>query len=215
MDKSKLILYQNEDLIIANKPAGVPSQQDQTEDASILSIMEDQFSQPLFLVNRLDRPVSGCILLATSSKAQAMYSNISIQKRYVAITSIRDIDPQGELIYYLKRDGRKRKAFISDKKAKGYKACHMNYLIKHQFDKYLAIDIDIETGRFHQIRAGLSHFQMPVKGDVKYGARRGNKDRSIDLHAYSISIDNNALVVYADPYRSNSIWQKVSELYTS
>ena len=214
MEKSQLVLFQNEDLVIANKPAGVPSQPDQTEDTSILSILQKELDQTLFLINRIDRPVSGCILIAKSSKAQAVYSNMSIQKKYIAITSARDIDQSGELLYYLKSDGRKRKAFVSNKQALVYKACQMHYMIKHQFDNYLALDIEIETGRFHQIRAGLSHFNMPVKGDVKYGARRGNKDRSVDLHAYSVAIDNEVLVSFADPKRSGSLWENIVKLYT-
>lgn len=202
-----LIIHEDKDFIVLNKPAGVGSQDDQTGDASIFSWAEQYARQKLHLVNRIDRPVSGLILCTKTRKAgQLILDGKSIKKQYLALVA--PIEPESSTLSdFIKKDGKTKKAYISDTEKGGYKPCTLTYATRHVLDNYHLLDITTETGRFHQIRAQLAHAGHPIKGDVKYGARRSNKDRSVDLHAYKMEIVPAQLSFTALPLGREPVWK--------
>jgi len=115
------------------------------------------------------------------------------------------------LEHFLRRDGKQKKARVSEKQFSGFKKSQLEYKRVLQLDHVDVIDITILTGRFHQIRAQLSHAGLPIRGDVKYGARRSNKDRSIDLHAYSVSIPDYNIKLLAQANRQSPLWGRINE----
>jgi len=139
----------------------------------------------------LDRPVSGVVIFAKTRKSAAQLSEMlqkgQFIKKYLAAVQNKPNEEEGELIHYLNK--RNFKAFVSKTPGNG-KLAKLKYKIVGQSDHYTFLEIDLKTGRFHQIRAQLAAMGCPVKGDVKYGARRANKDRSIHLHALSIEFKN-------------------------
>lgn len=211
---SSYILFQDHHLIIANKPGGVPAQEDKTKDPSLLRLLQAYCKRDLFLVHRIDRPVSGLIVLVKNSKDQIIIQNQiqsqQFEKTYLAIVPKIDIPEQGVLEHFIIHDTKHNKGRISnsgdDEQAK---KATLSYVIKKDLDQYRLLEIKTQTGRFHQIRAQLAHENMPIKGDVKYGARRSNKDRTIGLHAWKISFyhpcSNRAVNFIAD-LPENDIW---------
>jgi len=187
-DITESIIWENEKFIVVNKPAGIASQSSKTHVSSVWTQLEESRSEKLHLSNRLDQPVSGCLLFSKHNDDNIVEHPV-IHKVYVAIVEKKEIPAQGTLINYLKRDGQKSKSICSDKKAEGFKKAVLHYTVLKELDNYLILKIILRTGRFHQIRSQLSHYGVPIKGDVKYGARRKNKDRSIYLHAYEIKLN--------------------------
>lgn len=204
-----LIIHEDQEFLILNKPPGINSQNDQTGDLSLCAWAEDHKNRKLHIANRIDRPVSGIVLLVKNKKGLQQIKNPSvIHKEYLALVA--PIEPAyAKLKHYIKRDGRTKKAYISESEHKDYKMCSLEYETIHELDKYHLLKIKTQTGRFHQIRAQLGHIGFPIKGDVKYGARRGNKDRSIDLHAYKLTITSLDLEVQALPIGRENIWRHI------
>jgi len=202
-----IILHEDKNYLVLNKPAGINSQDDQTEDLSLFGWAEKYTKQKLHLANRIDRPVSGIVLCTKTRKGgQQILGPDSIIKKYVALVA--PIDPASDrLSHFIKRDGRTKKAYISEEEKSGYKPCSLSYSLRQVLDNYHLLDIETETGRFHQIRAQMGHIKHPIKGDVKYGARRSNRDRSIDLHAYKMMIRPLDLEITALPLGREPIWQ--------
>ena len=144
----------------------------------------------LGLVNRIDRPTSGLLILAKTSKClqrmNKILKNREIKKTYVAITEKNTIKKSGRLINFLKKNEKKNKSFVVNKEIKGSKESILNYKLVKELDNYNVLKINLETGRHHQIRAQLSNINCPIMGDIKYGAKRPNKDLSICLHSKSL-----------------------------
>jgi len=184
------IIYQDDYFIAVNKPAGVLSQSDVDGNESLIEHFLPIYKQKFHVLTRLDRPVSGCVLLARTPKsAGSMTSQVSghkIEKDYLALVERIPDDPVGTIENYLWK--RKNKAYISESK-KGDPAI-THYSLIGKSDRYFLLLLKPETGRFHHLRAHLAHIGCPIKGDVKYGARRSNKDRSIDLHAFRLAFDH-------------------------
>lgn len=191
-DITNYIITKNNQFLAFNKPNGMLVQSGQDDkDKSLLQLAEIYCKHPLGLIHRLDRPASGVCILAKSKNA---LSNInlqmqerSIEKVYWAVVKKGELEKEGSLIHYLKKNGKSKKSEVSQTEKSGFKEAKMNYKIIGEIDNYLLLEIELITGRFHQIRAQLSAIGFPIKGDVKYGARRGNKNRSIHLHARSIT----------------------------
>lgn len=187
---SNWIIENNHQYTLVNKPAGIPSQSDKTEDGDLLTAMQAYCKKDLKLINRLDRPVSGCILMGKSQNAIKHLSNSTkLRKTYLAIVHPTLPKDSDDLIAYLNK-GTNNKAYVSNEPKEGYRKSEMSYRLLHTFDKYQLVEVVLSSGRFHQIRAMLSNIGCPVKGDVKYGARRANKDRAISLHAWKIELDH-------------------------
>ncbi len=210
--QSDLVLYEDDLFIVLNKPAGVKTQDDDTPEISLLRWIEKIKRQKLHLVNRLDRPVSGVVLLSKSKKGnQIIQKNSQLSKKYVAITKP-VVEKAKSLTHYILKDGKRKRAEISDAEKKGYKLCHLEYETFHQLDNYNLLLIKTFTGRFHQIRAQLAWIGYPIRGDVKYGARRANQDRSIDLHAWSLVLPDSGKEIKALPVGREKIWQDLLDL---
>ncbi len=191
---SDWVLYKNNQLIAFNKPAGIPIQPDKTEEKSLLDLGEIYAKSNLFVIHRIDRPASGVVVLAKSKKGlarmNAQFQERTIQKTYLAVVKNPPKAQSGQLTHYLRKNEKANKTQVFDEPIKGGKQAILNYKIIGKSDNYSLLEIDLETGRHHQIRAQLAKIGSPIKGDVKYGARRSNKDRSIHLHAWKLSFQH-------------------------
>jgi len=191
---SDWVLYKNNQLIAFNKPAGIPIQPDKTETKSLQDLGEIYAKSNLFIIHRIDRPASGVVVLAKSKKGlarmNAQFQERTIQKTYLAVVKIAPEKSEGQLIHYLRKNEKVNKTQVFEEPVKGGKKAVLNYKVIGKSDNYTLLEIDLETGRHHQIRAQLAKIGSPIKGDVKYGARRGNKDRSIHLHAWKLSFQH-------------------------
>lgn len=181
------VLFSDQWLLAACKPAGMPVQADPTGDMDLLTMLRRERNEPsLELAHRIDRPVSGLVLLARTHEAnsalQALFRERRVEKRYWAIVEGK-VEEDGPLVleHRLAQDSRNRKARVSD--AQGEEASRTKVHVLARGDRYTLMECVPEGGAFHQIRAQLAAWGHPIKGDVKYGARRGEKDRSIGLHA--------------------------------
>ncbi len=190
---SDFILDHNNQYIVATKPGGMPSVPDQTGDSNLKNMLEAYSKHDLHIITRTDRPVSGLSLFAKSQNAARDLSDQikenKITKSYLAIVEKFPAEESGELVHYLMK-GRNNKSIVVDKDHKDGKKSILTYSTVTKLDNYTVLKVELKTGRFHQIRSQLAHIGCAIKGDVKYGARRKNKDRSIYLHAYELSFDH-------------------------
>lgn len=185
------IIYQDALFLIANKPAGLGAQKDLTKDLSFHELLEKYVYKKLYLINRLDRPTSGIMVFAKKKKAASYFTDLNndprIEKIYFAAVKNSPAKPVAELVHYLVHDSKQRKSLVSKKDDNNAKEARLTYRILDKIDNYTLLEVKLASGRFHQIRAQLSAIGSPIKGDVKYGARRANKDRSINLHSKELS----------------------------
>ncbi|WP_235297713.1 RluA family pseudouridine synthase [Portibacter marinus] len=199
----KTIIYQDSECLIVNKPAGSSAQDDHTDGQSIHAGLENFVHKPLYLVHRLDKPTSGVMLFAKRKKVAAYLNDLlsgqneDFKKEYLAAVKNPPVPANGKLTHYLLHDKKQRKSLLAGSKSGKSKEAVLEYETLATSDHYTLLKIRIETGRFHQIRAQLSAIGSPIKGDVKYGARRSNKDRSIHLHAYSLQVYLGHKKIYA------------------
>ena len=210
IDITERIIWENENYIVVNKPAGIASQSSKTHVSSVWTQLEEKRSEKFHLSNRLDQPVSGCLLFSKHNEDRTIEPAV-IHKLYIAIVEKKDIPEKGTLINYLKRDGKKSKSICSDKKVEGFKKSVLHYTVIKELDNYLILKVILRTGRFHQIRSQLSHYGVPIKGDVKYGARRKNKDRSIYLHAYELKLNpgqDNEKTILGEFPADDTLWNE-------
>ncbi|MBN1198759.1 MAG: RNA pseudouridine synthase [Bacteroidales bacterium] len=194
---SRIILEDNH-LLIYNKQPGEIVQGDKTGDTplseEIKHYIKSTYSKPgevfLGVVHRLDRPVSGALVFARTSKALTRLNQLlktgGIRKTYWAVTSTSPPDEQGHLIHYLVRNEKQNKSYIHSEAVDHAKNAELKYNLLSVSDHYYLLEINLITGRHHQIRAQLAHLGCPIKGDLKYGAKRSNPDGSIHLHARSV-----------------------------
>ncbi len=193
------ILYEDNHLIAINKPSGAITQGDKTGDTTITeyvsTYLKTTYQKPgnvyLGLIHRLDRPASGILLLAKTSKAAERLSSMMqqrmIRKYYYAVTGNCPSPEKGEIVSFLAKNERQNKSYPAAEGSKGAKRAVLEYQLKASSDNYFLLDIELMTGRHHQIRAQLAGIGCPIKGDLKYGAPRSNKDGSIHLHARALS----------------------------
>lgn len=220
-DKHKIsdyIVDHNNQYIVAAKPGGMPSAPDKSSDPNMKNMLEAYSKHDLHIITRTDRPVSGLSLFAKNQNSARDLSeqiqNGAVTKSYLAIVEKTPKEDRGELINYLFK-GRNNKSIVVEKDYKGSKESILTYSTVAKLDNYTVLRIELKTGRFHQIRSQLAHIGCPIKGDVKYGARRKNKDRSIHLHAYELSFDHpvtkerKAYNVLPDP--TDSLWKVTHE----
>jgi 23S rRNA pseudouridine1911/1915/1917 synthase len=212
------ILHEDANCIIINKLAGVPTQPDKTNDRSALDIVTKYLGRQAFVVNRLDRPASGVLVFAKSSNSAAKFSALfqsdKIDKKYWVMVKNKPKEDSGTLEHYLKKGIKSSKSLVFEDDKKGGKKAVLKYEVLKSLDNYHLLEIQLQTGRFHQIRSQLAAIGSPIKGDVKYGARRSNTNRSIHLHARSISFiqpfTNQAISIEAAPPSDDAIWKAVS-----
>lgn len=202
-----LTIYRDDSFLIINKPSGILSQKDPSDQPDILSEVVISEGQSCHLHNRLDQPVSGVLVVGLKK----LEGTIKWTKKYFALTTKAE-KQSGDLSHWLKRDGQRKKALLSRKPMEGYKKCELSYRVVKSYDHVDLVEINLKTGRFHQIRAQLSQIGRPIRGDVKYGSRRGNKDRSIDLHAFYIKGSGATNIeCYAPPKRDSPLWREVEK----
>ena len=215
------IIYEDNHLIIINKAPGELSQSDITKDPSLVDdikvYLKHKYQKKgnvyLGLVNRLDRPTSGLLIFSKTSKSLTRMNKIQklrkIKKTYYAVTEKRPKNESDKLINYLKKNQSKNKSFVVNENDPKAKKAILKYRLIKKLKNYFLLEIILETGRHHQIRCQLSNIGCPIKGDVKYGAKRPNKDRSISLHSKKIEfthpVSNKELTFTAEPPKSN-IW---------
>ena len=194
MNIGELILYKNKQLIAFNKLPGIAVQRDQTEDKALLDLAEIYTKAKLFVTHRIDRPSSGIVLFAKTAKSLAklneQFKNREIKKTYLAVVKNLPEKTEGELIHFLQKNAKKNRSYVSDATQKNAKKAILNYKHIGSIEHYHLLEIELQTGRHHQIRAQLAAINSPIKGDVKYGARRKNRDRSIHLHAWKMSFQH-------------------------
>lgn len=192
------VLYEDNHLLIVNKRSGDISQADKTGDAPLSKIikqyLKQKYNKPgeVFLgtVHRLDRPTTGILIYAKTSKAlerlSKMFRDKEIKKTYWAVVKNCPKKNKTFLINFLRKNAKFNKSFVCSKELTVSKQAVLYYRVLKKFNKYALLEVKPETGRHHQIRVQLSHIGHPIKGDLKYGAERSNKDGSILLHAQKI-----------------------------
>jgi 23S rRNA pseudouridine1911/1915/1917 synthase len=211
------ILHEDANCIIVNKPAGLPTQPDQTNDRSALDIVARYLGRRVWIVNRLDRPASGALVLTKTSNSAREFSDLflndKVQKSYWAMVKNKPEEDSGTLIHYLKRGAKSKKSLVHSDESNGGKKSVLTYKVLKSLENYHLLEIELGTGRYHQIRSQLAAIGSPIKGDVKYGAKRKNQDRSIHLHArklvFTHPYNNELIEIEAEVPRKDNLWQSV------
>lgn len=221
-NKSNLqVLYEDNHLIIVNKRAGDIVQGDKTGDTPLSDVVKayikDKYNKPgnVFLgtVHRLDRPTTGLVIFAKTSKAlprlNKLFLSKDIQKTYWAVVKKETPKHKDTLIHWLKKNPKNNKSTAHLKEIRDSKKAILHYKTIKKLDNYYLLEIQLETGRHHQIRSQLSKIGCPIKGDLKYGFDRSNKDASIHLHAKHIGfmhpVKKEPISVEA-PLPSDPVW---------
>lgn len=220
------VLYEDNHILVANKPNNMLVQADTTGDVALEDLAKQyikiKYNKPgaVFLnaVHRIDRPVSGVVVFARTSKAltrlNEQFRSKEIKKTYWAIVKNRPKVESATLEDYIRRDAKKNKSFVCQKDAKDAKLARLSYTLIASSENYHLLEIDLHTGRHHQIRCQLSHMGCPIKGDLKYGAERSNKDGGISLHARSVEfihpVTKESIKITA-PVPEDNLWKALSE----
>jgi 23S rRNA pseudouridine1911/1915/1917 synthase len=189
------ILYEDNHLIAVYKRSSDLVQGDKTGDKTldeeVKRYIEEKYKKPgaafLGVVHRLDRPVSGVLLFARTSKAlerlNEMFRSRQVRKIYFAIVKERPPEDEATIKHFLKKNEKQNKSYVYDTEVKGSKEGSLTYKLIGRSDKYYLLEIELHTGRHHQIRAQLAKIGCPIKGDLKYGYPRSNEDGGISLFA--------------------------------
>lgn len=200
-DITSRILYEDNHLLVFNKRSGEIVQGDKTGDEPLSDTLKAYVAQRdskpgqvfMGVPHRLDRPVSGVVIFAKTSKALERLNEMfrsegdKIQKRYRALVEKCPEPAEGELVHYLLRNEKQNKSYAYHQPRNGAKESRLRYRLVHPTINYFLVEVELLTGRHHQIRCQLSTIGSVIKGDLKYGARRSNRDGGISLHAYSVS----------------------------
>ncbi len=211
----ELILYDDAHFVAFNKPALVPTQPDPTGDASLLQLAEDFLKVKLFVIHRLDRVASGIVVFAKTEAAAAnlskQFQNKETIKTYLAVIESKPPKVKDNLIHFLKKNAANNTSKAFDEEIEDSKRAEMRYILRGSSDRYFLLEITLLTGRHHQIRAQLGKIGCPIKGDVKYGARRSNPNRAIHLHAWQLTLEHpqtsEVIGLKAKPDGSDALWQ--------
>ena len=216
------VLYEDNHIIVINKAAGEIVQGDKTGDESLCDTMKqyikEKYAKPgnvfIGLPHRLDRPVSGIVVFAKTSKAlerlNRMFSEGAVKKIYWALTKGIPTPAEAELETWILRNEKMNKSFSYPKEVKGSKRAILHYRLAAASQNYNLIEVELKTGRHHQIRCQLSSIGCPIKGDLKYGAQRSNPDGSISLHARYIEFIHpvsKELIAITAPLPGDRLWQ--------
>ncbi len=217
------VLYEDNHIIAVSKTCHEIVQGDKTGDIplseTVKAYIKEKYQKPgevfLGVTHRLDRPTTGVVLFARTSKAltrlNAMFqSHELIQKTYWAIVQSPPPTPQGRLENYLWRNEKQNKSFVVKPGTKDAKHAALSYKVIAQSDRYTLLEINLETGRHHQIRCQLAALGCPIRGDLKYGAKRSNPDGGISLHARKIEFIHPVSklpIVITAPIPEDTLWR--------
>jgi len=209
------VVYEDNHIIVINKLPGELVQGDITGDLTLVDdvkkYLKEKYNKPgnvyLGIPHRLDRPTSGIVVYAKTEKALKRlcetFRKGDVKKIYWAITDNAPEKKEGTLVHYIMRDAKKNKSFATPIEKPGSKLAKLDYKLLAASKSFFLVEIDLLTGRHHQIRAQLAAINVHVKGDLKYGAKRSNKDGGISLHARSISfphpVKDEMVNIVADP----------------
>lgn len=216
------VVYEDNHLIIVNKTASEIVQGDKTGDVplseTVKQYLKEKYAKPgnvfLGVTHRLDRPVSGLVVFAKTSKALArlneMFRKGEVKKTYWAVVKTCPQVEEGELVHYLVRNEKQNKSYAYDKEVNGSKKAVLHYRLIGNSENYYLLEVDLKTGRHHQIRCQLAKIGCPIKGDLKYGFPRSNPDGSICLHARKVCfvhpVSKEQIVVTA-PVPDGNLWK--------
>lgn len=217
------IVFEDNHMMVINKKAGQLVQGDKTGDLSLLELIKDFIKKRddkpgnvfLGLVHRIDRPTSGLVIYAKTSKALSrltvMVKDREVKKTYWALVAKEMIPKSQRLVHYLQKNEKTNKATVFVKATEGAKESILTYNLIKTLDNYQLLEIDLETGRHHQIRAQLSKIGVPIKGDLKYGAPRSNPDGGISLHARKLQfihpVTKENIEIIAPVPQNDAVWK--------
>ncbi len=224
-DKNNLqVLHEDNHIIVINKRVGDIVQGDKTGDKPLSEVVKeyikDKYNKPgevfLGVIHRLDRPTTGIVIFARTSKAltrmNELFSNRETQKTYWAIVKNKPQNTEDKLVHYLKRNEKNNTSKAHIKEVPESKIASLDYKIIASLQNYFGLEIDLHTGRHHQIRAQLSAIGSPIKGDLKYGFDRSNPDGGIHLHArklvftHPVTKENIEIIA---PTPNDAIWNAI------
>ena len=192
------VVYEDNHVVVVNKTSSEIVQGDKTGDTPLSEMvkqyLKEKYNKPgnvfIGVTHRLDRPVSGLVVFAKTSKAlprlNEMFRNGEVKKTYWAIVKECPKETEGELVHYLVRNEKQNKSYAYDKEVKNSKKAVLHYKLIGHSQNYYLLEVDLKTGRHHQIRCQLAKMGCPIKGDLKYGSPRSNPDGSICLHARTV-----------------------------
>ncbi len=218
------VLYEDNHIIIVYKEAGEIVQGDKTGDEPLSEIVKrwikDKYQKPgnvfLGIVHRLDRPVSGLVVFAKTSKALTrlnnMFRNGEVHKTYWAIVTRPPFEKEATLTDWLVRNERQNKSYAYNHQVPTSKKSILHYKVINQSERYTLLEINLMTGRHHQIRCQLSNMDCPIKGDLKYGAQRSNSDGSISLLSHRIEFVHPVSkenICIESPLPNDNLWQAI------
>ena len=219
--KNLQVLYEDNHLIVINKRPGDIVQGDKTGDIPLSEVVKlyikDKYNKPgnvyLGVAHRLDRPTSGIVVFAKTSKAlprlNKLFAERGAKKNYWAVVKSPPKKVQDTLIHWLKRNPKQNKSYGHTKEVPDSKKAILEYKTLKRLDNYYLLEVDLQTGRHHQIRSQFAAIGSPIKGDLKYGFDRSNKDASIHLHARSLSfihpVKKESLEILAEP-PNDPVW---------
>ncbi|WP_308396954.1 RluA family pseudouridine synthase [Prevotella sp.] len=220
------VVYEDNHIIIVNKQSGEIVQGDKTGDTPLSDIVKqyikEKYNKPgnvfLGVVHRLDRPVSGLVVFAKTSKALSrlneMFRTGDVHKTYWAIVKKNDIAPEATLTDWLTRNERQNKSYAHNREVPGAKKAMLSYKVRSMSDNYMLLEVRLMTGRHHQIRCQLAHMGCPIKGDLKYGSPRSNPDGSISLMSRRVEfvhpVSKETIAVEA-PVPDDRLWQALAQ----
>lgn len=223
------ILFEDNHIIAINKTNHDLVQGDQTGDEPLSDMVKayikEKYNKPgdvyLGVTHRLDRPVSGVVLFAKTSKAlvrlNKMFLENEVKKTYWAIVKEQPKELEGTLIHHILRDSNKNKSYAFPKPKKGTKEAELDYRLISSTSNYHLLEVDLKTGRHHQIRCQLAKIGCSIKGDLKYGAPRSNKTGGISLHARRVEfihpVKKEPVVIEAKPPTNDNLWREFQNIY--
>lgn len=218
------VIYEDNHVIIVNKQSGEIVQGDKTGDTPLSDIVgayiKEKYQKPgnvfVGVVHRLDRPVSGIVVFARTSKALARLNDMfrmgDIHKTYWAIVQGCPSQREATLTHWITRNEKQNKSYAHPREVAGSKKAVLDYRVLTKGDNYSLVEVHLHTGRHHQIRCQLASIGCPIKGDLKYGAKRSNPDGSISLHARRVEFVHpvsKADIKVEAPVPSDRLWQSL------
>ena len=219
------VVYEDNHIIIVNKQSGEIVQGDKTGDRPLSDLVKDyikeKYQKPgevfLGVVHRLDRPVSGLVVFARTSKAltrlNKMFAEGQVHKTYWALVQNCPKEPEGTLENWLVRNEKQNKSYAYDRERPNAKKAILKYKVIGRTDNYTLVEVQLMTGRHHQIRCQLSTMGCPIKGDLKYGAKRSNPDGSISLQSHRVEFEHpvsHETIAIEAPLPHDPVWQGIN-----
>lgn len=216
------VIYEDNHIIVVSKTASEIVQGDKTGDTPLSELvkhyLKEKYNKPgnvfIGVTHRLDRPVSGLVVFAKTSKALArlneMFKNGDVHKTYWAIVKNCPQETEATLKHYLVRNEKQNKSYAYDREKPGAKKAILHYKLIGHSENYFLLEVDLKTGRHHQIRCQLAKIGCPIKGDLKYGFPRSNPDGSICLHARRVSFIHpvsKELIELEAPLPEGNLWK--------